>query len=169
VSPGALPVSKSVTSDLVLTFDRSSFESLPETHKSEILEVMGKVSCALTENLVQKPSEIGTQVTLFCHACDGEHLHLGMLPEKQVPQFEELWSICNFILPKLSRTPGPRIAAMVALKRILMHSPSSNKMHLSSSTAGEFCLHSLRSSIRELRVATGYVLDMTCPSKCANP
>ncbi|KAJ5300562.1 uncharacterized protein N7443_005564 [Penicillium atrosanguineum] len=134
---------------------QSSFESLPEPHKVEILELMGKVSCSVTKNLVQKPSEIGTRETLFCHVCDDEHLQPGMLPEKETPQFEELWSIFNFILPKLTRTPGPRIAAMVALKRILMHSPGSNQMHLSSSTAGEFCLHSLRSSIRELRIATG--------------
>jgi serine/threonine-protein kinase ATR len=30
-------------------------------------------------------------------------------------------------------------------------------MHLSSSASGEFCLQSIRSSIRELRVATGYI------------
>lgn len=144
---------------MVLTSNRNSFESLPEPHKSEILKLMGKFSCAVTKNLVQKPSEIGTRETVFCHACDGEHLQPELLPERETLQFEELWSIFNFILPKLTRTPGPRIAAMVALKRILMHSPGSNQMHLSSSTAGEFCLHSLRSSVRELRVATGYDLD----------
>lgn len=146
----------------MLTYHRSSFESLAESHKSEILERLGKISCAATNNLVQKPSEIGTRETLFCHACDGDNLQSGMLPGKEMPHFEELWSMFNFILPKLTRTPGPRIAAMVALKRILMHSPGSNQMHLSSSTAGEFCLHSLRSSNRELRVATGYVLLTSC-------
>ncbi|KAJ6104203.1 hypothetical protein N7523_010523 [Penicillium sp. IBT 18751x] len=137
---------------------QSSFESLSESHKSEIMELMGRVSCAVTNNLVQKPSMIGMRENVFCHACDGERLQPEMLPEKGMLQFEVLWSIFNFILPKLTRTPGPRITAMVALKRILMHSPGSNHMHLSSSTAGEFCLHSLRSSVRELRVATGYAM-----------
>lgn len=53
---------------------------------------------------------------------------------------------------------------MVALKRALVHSPSSHQMQLSSSTPGEFCIHSLRSSIRELRLATGYVVYIVCQS-----
>lgn len=162
MSAETLPILISaIASDLVLTFDRTTFESLPEPRKSDILQVMGKFSCAITGHLAQKPSEVGTREIFICLACDGEYLQPGMLPEKDIPQFEDLWSIFNSILPKLTRTPGPRIAAMVALKRILMHSPSSNQMHLSSSAAGEFCLHSLRSSIRELRIATGYVSDTT--------
>jgi serine/threonine-protein kinase ATR len=82
---------------------------------------------------------------------------MDTIPEKEIAGYEDLWKILNFVLPRLSRTPGPRIAAMVALRRILMHSPNLTHMHLSSSASGEFCLHSLRSSIRELRVATGYV------------
>lgn len=145
-----------------MTCNRNSFESLSEPRKSEVLGMMGKVPCAFTGNLVQRPSEVIAQDTLFCHGCDGEQYQPENFPENGVAQFEQLWAMFNFILPRLSRTPGPRIAAMVALKRILMHSPSSNQMHLSSSASGEFCLHSLRSSLRELRVATGYVEGTKC-------
>lgn len=107
--------------------------------------------------LVRKPSGLITSDSLFCERCDSDQHELGSILEGDIAGYEDLWTILNFVLPRLSRTPGPRIAAMVALRRILMHSPNLNHMHLSSSTPGEFCLHSLRSSIRELRVATGYV------------
>lgn len=106
--------------------------------------------------LAQKPSQVAERETLFCKECDLEQQKKGETHESDKGAFGELWAIFNFILPKLTRTPGPRIAAMVTLRRILMHSPNLDQMHLSSSTSGEFCLHSLRSSIRELRVATGY-------------
>lgn len=137
---------------------RNSYESLTDSQKPEILEVLGKIPCALTGNLISKPSEVIVRDTFFCQTCDDDQQQ-QFLSAKDPDGFEALWEIMNFILPKLTRIPGPRIAAMVSLRRILMHSSSLNQMHLSSSAPGEFCLHSLRSSIRELRVATGYVLD----------
>lgn len=118
---------------------------------------MGKIPCALTGNLVSKPSEVIVRDTFFCQTCDGDQQQ--HTSEKDPDGFEILWEMMNSLLPKLTRAPGPRIAAMVSMRRILMHSSSLKQMHLSSSAPGEFCLHSLRSSIRELRVATGYVLD----------
>lgn len=91
---------------------------------------------------------------LFCQVCDGEQKQAAE-GDKQNPEFADIWAIFDFILPRLSRTPGPRIAAMIALRRILMHSTQLDQVQLSTSTSGEFCLHSLRSSIRELRIATG--------------
>ncbi|KAJ5763195.1 hypothetical protein N7533_001876 [Penicillium manginii] len=137
----------------------SSYAQLSEPQKSEILETVGKLSCALTGNLVQRHSEIISRELLFCEACDGgqqkQEAEYGGQSEEE---FGHLWEIVNFILPKLTRTPGPRIAAMIALRRILMHSTNLNQMQLSTSTSGEFCLHSLRSSIRELRIATGHAV-----------
>lgn len=138
-------------------FCRSSYTQLSEPQKSGVLEYVGKLSCALTGNLVQRPSEVISREMLFCEVCDGvqkkqKEEYNGQGEE----EFGNLWEIFNFILPKLTRTPGPRIAAMIALRRLLMHSTNLNQMQLSTSTSGEFCLHSLRSSIRELRIATGY-------------
>ena len=119
---------------------------------------MGKISCALTMNLIQRPSELIARDTFFCQICDGEQRELGRRSKAECVEFEELWAAINAILPRLKRAPGPRIAAMIALKSILTHSPAIDQTYLSSSASGEFCLQSLRSSIRELRIATGYVL-----------
>ncbi|KAJ5090417.1 hypothetical protein N7532_009101 [Penicillium argentinense] len=131
-----------------------SYERLPETKRCVALEIIGKLPCAMTGNLLRKPSEVISREMLFCQSCDDEQIRKNEYEERS--EFADLWAIFNFILSKLTRTPGPRIAAMVALRRALMHSTSLNQMHLSTSTSGEFCLNSLRSSIRELRIATGH-------------
>lgn len=136
---------------------RNLYEGASEPQRTQFLQVLGKLSCAVVGTLERKSSDLITSDTLFCPRCDSDQHEMDNIPEKEIAGYEELWTILNFVLPRLSRTPGPRIAAMVTLRRILMHSPNLTHMHLSSSASGEFCLHSLRSSIRELRVATGYV------------
>ncbi|KAJ5180764.1 hypothetical protein N7492_003974 [Penicillium capsulatum] len=136
---------------------QSSYQGLTDSQKPEILEIMGKIPCALTGKLMLKPSGVIARDTSFCQTCDGDQEQHAML-EKDSDEFEILWEITNFILPKLTRTPGPRIVAMASLRRTLMHSSNLNQMHLSSTAPGEFCLHSLRSSIRELRVATSHTV-----------
>ncbi|KAJ5935678.1 hypothetical protein N7466_005225 [Penicillium verhagenii] len=134
----------------------SSFDELSEPQKSDLLAIIGQLSCTITGNLKQKLSDVVGRDTVFCETCDSEPHTPETENEKDKIEFEELWTVFNSILPKLTRTPGPRIAAMVSLRRILMHSPCLDQMHLSSSASGEFCLHSLRSSNRELRVATSH-------------
>ncbi|KAJ5622049.1 hypothetical protein N7528_005281 [Penicillium herquei] len=131
-----------------------SYDGLIEAQRSDLLDIMGKISCAITGSLEQRLSDVVGRDTTLCQTCDFEQGSQGTGHEKDTEKFQELWAMFNFILPKLTRTPGPRIAAMVALRRILMHSPCMEELHLSSSASGEFCLHSLRSSIRELRIAT---------------
>lgn len=140
---------------LIMMCHRRSFEKLTEHRKSNFLEVIGKLPCVMTANMVHRPSELVAQDTFFCLVCDGEQHQRPVILEQESSAIEEIWAMFNFILARLTRTPGPRVAAMIALRRILMHTSHSKHMHLSTSPSGEFCLHSLRSSIRELRIATG--------------
>lgn len=142
---------------LIYPCKRLSYEELSESKKTELLDILGKICCATAEKLLKKPSDVIKRETLFCQTCDTDQYQNDRAGNEEHPGFEEIWSLFNFILPRLTRTPGPRISAMVALRRILMHAPNSSQMHISNSASGEFCLHSLRSSIRELRVATGCV------------
>lgn len=129
---------------------------MTDSQKSESLDLMGKISCAITGDLEYMPSDMVGQNTTLCQTCDLEQDQHPTNLEKDATEFEELWKMFNAILPKLTRTPGPRIAAMIALRRMLMHSPCLDQLHISTSASGEFCLHSLRSSIRELRVVTRF-------------
>ncbi|KAJ5791400.1 uncharacterized protein N7518_008411 [Penicillium psychrosexuale] len=135
---------------------QASYEELSESKKTELLDILGKICCATAGQLLRKSSHVIKRDTLLCQTCDMDQYQNDHAGNEEHSGFEEIWSLFNFILPRLTRTPGPRISAMIALRRILMHAPNSNQMHISNSDFGEFCLHSLRSSIRELRVATGH-------------
>lgn len=142
---------------LIYLCKRASYEELSESKKTELLDILGKICCATAGQLLRKSSHVIKRDTLLCQTCDMGQYQNGHAGNEEHSGFEEIWSLFNFILPRLTRTPGPRISAMIALRRILMHAPNSNQMHIPNSDFGEFCLHSLRSSIRELRVATGCV------------
>ena len=58
-------------------------------------------------------------------------------------------------LPSFTETKRPRIIAMVALRRLVLHSMDPDFLDLETSPAGQWCLQSLRSSVRELRIAAG--------------
>ncbi|KAJ5683180.1 hypothetical protein N7462_006345 [Penicillium macrosclerotiorum] len=131
---------------------------LPEPQKADFWEAFGKLPCLMAGASIQKPSNLIAHGNYSCHVCDDEQNRLEIAPDNSLFDYENVWNIFDLVLPKLTRTPGPRVAAMIALRRILMHSPSLDQTHLSSSPCGEFCLHSLRSSIRELRVATAYTV-----------
>jgi serine/threonine-protein kinase ATR len=48
-----------------------------------------------------------------------------------------------------------RITAMVALRRVISHAEDSHFLDLETSAPGQWCLQSLNSSLRELRIAAG--------------
>lgn len=128
---------------------------LDESKKCEVLDALGRIACAMSGGLFTWPANVVSKDTLFCRSCDSDDLNHGSMP-CQHPDFGELWGIFTYVLTKITRAPGPRITAMVALRRALVHAPSSNQMQLISSEFREFFLHSLRSSMRELRIVTGY-------------
>jgi serine/threonine-protein kinase ATR len=96
--------------------------------------------------------------TLLCHVCDCEQREHDVDSNRECTGIDDLCKILAYIIPRLTRTPSLRITAMTTLKRTMLHAPNSTYSQLISSVFGEFCLQSLRSSIRELRVVTGYGL-----------
>ena len=60
-------------------------------------------------------------------------------------------------LPKSSKFRRPRVAAMLALKRLLSHTAKEELLDLTNSSFGQWCLQALHSSLRELRIAAGSV------------
>lgn len=136
---------------------RQSFPGLPEQEKCEVLNALGSAACAMAGNSLSRPVGVISKNIPLCQACDSEDFKDGSVPQWRCSDFDELWGILAYVLSKLTRAPGLRITAIIALRRALVHAPNSSQMQLVSSIFGEFCLHSLRSSIRELRIITGYV------------
>ncbi|KAF4947550.1 hypothetical protein FGADI_10333 [Fusarium gaditjirri] len=61
-------------------------------------------------------------------------------------------------LPALAESRRPRVAAMLAIRRVILHCEDTELLNLETSGLGQWCLQSLNSSVRELRIAAGRVL-----------
>lgn len=61
-------------------------------------------------------------------------------------------------LPALAESRRPRVAAMLAIRRVILHCEDTELLNLETSGMGQWCLQSLNSSVRELRIAAGRVL-----------
>lgn len=133
-----------------------NFTEIPEQLQCELLGLLGNISCAMAGGLSKK-SHLGSKDVYICSVCDVDPPELDSRSNWRCSGTDELYKILAHIIPRLTRAPRLRISSMITLRRILAHSSGSLDLRLSSSFFGEFCLHSLRSSIRELRVATGYI------------
>lgn len=111
---------------------------------------------------------VDTEDNFNCRICDSKCRDIEPESNSSILKSDELCQILNHIISNLSRTANLRIAATVALRRTLMHTSDPAHMQLASSAFGEFCLNSLRSSVRELRLTTGYPLlkDLAKTLKC---
>lgn len=105
---------------------------------------------------------VDSEDSFTCRICDPKCRDLKSESNSQTVKSDELCQILDHIISNLSRTANLRIAATVALRRTLMHTSESAHMQLTSSVFGEFCLNSLRSSVRELRLSTGYLSSGIC-------
>ena len=121
-----------------------TFPGLPQSKQCELLLMVGKSAC-FKEN----------ECTSFCTACDSPSQARTSPTRIEQDLAEELYTLM-LELVKMSqeqKNPPPRVAAMVSLKRLLMHTTCSSHLELKPSSLGQWCLQSLRSSVRELRLA----------------
>ncbi|PYH97770.1 hypothetical protein BO71DRAFT_346316, partial [Aspergillus ellipticus CBS 707.79] len=127
-----------------------SYPGLAEPVKYEFLGILRSIPCAMTGNLTNF-TDVESKDVSFCRICDYEHDEANT----EIDDIDELCQILAYIIPRLTRNANLRVATIIALRKILMHTSDSSHMRLASSVFGEFCLHSLKSSVRELRIITG--------------
>lgn len=94
-----------------------------------------------------------------CSFCDAESRARPPPVRWQGADAEEiLTTTVNLIkVPRTQNYRQPRVAAMMASKRILSHVTDANPLNLASSSLGQMTLQALHSSVRELRIAAGYI------------
>ena len=73
------------------------------------------------------------------------------MPDKN--QEDELFKAFIALIPLITRSSKARVVGIFSLRRLLMHTFITDYHRLSSSTLGQWCLQSLRSSSREIRIA----------------
>ncbi|PWY66408.1 hypothetical protein BO70DRAFT_390661 [Aspergillus heteromorphus CBS 117.55] len=134
---------------------RKTYFGLEEQSKLEFLGVLDSIPCAIAGSLTG-PMDVSSKDVFLCRLCHYEDDGLNIEADWRCTDTNELYQILVYIIPKLTRNATLRVAAIVALRKVLMHASSSSYMQLRSSVFGEFCLQSLRSSVRELRIITGH-------------
>ncbi|KPI42986.1 Protein kinase rad3 [Cyphellophora attinorum] len=123
-----------------------AFKSASETQQTSALNKLATALCKICQD---------NSSAVDCAACDGESDILG----GSDPAAVEILNTLLAMIPLLKRNSRARLSAMTALRRVLLHLPPSERLSLSS-TAGEWTLQCLRSSVRDLRLCAISVLQI---------
>ena len=118
----------------------TTFKRLSAQQQCRALSLLGSTACQLSA---------GSIALHGCPACDDA----GGTQRQTTPAAPELTKTLLALIPSIPRDSRARVVAMIVLRQVLLHSPSLNDLRLGPSAAGEWCLQSLRSSSRDLRLA----------------
>ncbi|WEW59433.1 serine/threonine-protein kinase M1 [Emydomyces testavorans] len=135
-----------------------AFPELTFNEKCTTLALLGRLPCAWSGSLrLNEHIDISDPV-YQCIICDSDKWKTRSAFCKQNSSFDKLRAILTTLMPVLHTSSECRVAGMLALRNMLIHSSQSEDARLETAPYGEFCLQSLRSSVRELRIAAGQTL-----------
>ncbi|EAS29766.2 UVSB PI-3 kinase [Coccidioides immitis RS] len=149
---GSLPVNRLEDMDPSIM---DAFPDLSANEKCETLLHLGHLACALSGSItIEERMDVPTSI-YRCEICDSSGWKTASAICKQRQRFDELRATLASLIPTLRRSAECRVAGMLALQNILIHDSKSEGSQLGGAPYGEFCLQSLCSSVRELRIAAG--------------
>ncbi|KAH9994734.1 phosphatidyl inositol 3-kinase [Xylariaceae sp. FL0662B] len=146
------------------------FPQLTDPEVCRIIELLGYVCCAADDTLMMSSKKSEKTSHFYCRYCqDSQSLHdtplcLDLAAKKTI--LEIFTSLVQ--LPSFVQSQRPRITAMVALRRIVRHCTDAEFLDMEVSVTAQWCLKSLQSSVRELRIAAGRTLAVLL-SKSSQP
>ncbi|KAF5605879.1 uvsb pi-3 kinase [Fusarium pseudocircinatum] len=149
--------------DDFLDLENQILGAFPKTDISRqclMLDLLSRISCAAdggNETMNDAKAAVTETVCSICeHNAPPVRSNLqGAIVHKS--RIEALFTKL-IRLPALAESRRPRVAAMLAIRRVILHCEDTELLNLETSGIGQWCLQSLNSSVRELRVAAGRVL-----------
>ena len=133
------------------------FQSLTEVDRSRVFELLGQIACG-NSRLFHSDSSIPVS-NPTCSICDLD-IKTNLPPLISGDRSDTLVQIFVALVPLVQRSAKVRVVAMLALRRLLAHTSSPTNLDISNCGVGEWCLQSLRSSSRELRIAAAVTLKL---------
>ncbi|KAH8156902.1 hypothetical protein CIB48_g11345 [Xylaria polymorpha] len=136
---------------------RSTYPDLSDSDKVRVIHLIADVCCAADETLTmstcddERPSKSSC---FYCCVSRGNH-DAPICVDVTAKKFAIEIFVCLLQTTTFPESRKPRVAAMVALRRIAKHCSSSELIDMEVSFAAQWCLKSLHSSQRELRIAAG--------------
>ncbi|PHH79154.1 hypothetical protein CDD80_5521 [Ophiocordyceps camponoti-rufipedis] len=159
---------KETGDDDVVVFEQlflTGFETASEDRQCLAVELLSRICCAADESFSMDPEA-------RCLICEGARDSGALRPSSS--KSEARLVFCKLIrLPKFLESQRPRVVAMIGLRRLVHHCEDGDFLDLERSGfgdvlipgPGQWCLQSLNSSLRELRVAAGRTLPTFMPQK----
>ena len=137
---------------------RNSYPKLSENNQCLFYDIVGRLACTYAQALSPpSPDTEGQLSSTQCSSCDAQSRVTVARPVWEDANSEALLSIMAELLQllQIQKRRRTRVAAMLALKRILSHCGNVTHLDLETSGFGQWCLQALRNSMRDLRVAAG--------------
>ncbi|KAF2135717.1 uncharacterized protein K452DRAFT_322886 [Aplosporella prunicola CBS 121167] len=146
----------------------NNFANLSHEAKSDAMRNFARLPCAAVGTLTASVLSNGELSAMCCSICDGEpdeHRNSSYWDEER---FGETWKAAVETISKMvevleeQRSKECRVLAAMAIRNLVCHLRDSDTLDLENkqSPLAMWCLKSLRSSFRELRIAAGYALPM---------
>ncbi|KAI1772713.1 phosphatidyl inositol 3-kinase [Hypoxylon cercidicola] len=140
-------------------------ESSAKSKLCPAIDLLGYACCAADDMLTMHNSKDDKSPLINCRICQGAQpsqvtpTHLGFATMRTVHH------IFTVLVqhPKFLESRKPRVTAMTALRRIARHCAycaDSEFLDIEVSATAQWCLKSLQSSVRELRIAAGRTIAM---------
>ncbi|KAI1105988.1 phosphatidyl inositol 3-kinase [Jackrogersella minutella] len=132
-------------------------QQLPESELCRIIDLLGYVYCAADGTLSIHNKKDYKLMRLDCRYCqasqasDTAPLCIDISAKRTIQEI--FASLVQF--PSFLESRKPRVTAMAAVRRIARHCTDSEFLDIEVSVTAQWCLKSLQSSIRELRIAAG--------------
>ncbi|KAI5867447.1 phosphatidyl inositol 3-kinase [Durotheca rogersii] len=136
------------------------FKDLTEVESCRIIGLLAYICCAADGTLLMHRRKAGEFPRLDCHYCQSPQTSRGVPFCLDVSAKQTIQNIFSSLvqLPSFLESRRLRVTAMSALRRIARHSENSDFLDLEVSVTAQWCLKSLQSSVRELRIAAGRTL-----------
>lgn len=119
-----------------------------------------RLPCAAVGSLKATLLSNGEITDTSCAVCDSKsHEDITAYRAWNIDEADHSWREAVEILEKLIKLPvlqnsrGPRVLAATAIRNLLSHINDRDTLSLSKSILGQWCIKSLKCSLRELRIA----------------
>ncbi|KAI8948096.1 phosphatidylinositol 3 [Xylaria longipes] len=139
---------------------RSTYQDLSDSDKVRVIHSIADVCCAADETLIMNTYDDEKPSKSNCFYCRSsrDNPDASICVDVTAKKFAIEIFVGLLQTATFPESRKPRVAAMVSLRRIAKHCNSSELIDMEVSFAAQWCLKSLHSSQRELRIAAGRTL-----------
>ncbi|KAK0729999.1 phosphatidyl inositol 3-kinase-like protein [Lasiosphaeris hirsuta] len=147
------------------------FALLDEDRQFRTVDLLTRIPCAADATLKLTQEEPDMPIQFQCSFCSGINSQTPSADCTEPVAKEYAFDIFGELIqhPGFREARRPRIFAMVALRRLAKHTEVPDFLDLEKSGSGQWCLQSLQSSARELRIAAGRALGVFLAERAAPP